>query len=161
MLYVTPSQPHRGEPDAHPNEPVTPSQPQDEPDAQPDEAKASTGPACPVCGSTFGRAQERNRHVEGYFPHSIYCPSHGCLWTGRRQCDFREHWRKNHPKTSRIAKKTNEIYEPKEFVKSIVDGIPLVEVKQSVCSMVQERLERLGKVYVMAKMWSRMRKVDN
>jgi hypothetical protein len=57
--------------------------------------------------------------------------------------------------------KTNEIYDPKKFVKSIVDGTPLAEVIQSACSMVQERLEKLGKVGVGVNVWGRKRKVEN
>jgi hypothetical protein len=57
--------------------------------------------------------------------------------------------------------KTNEIYDPKKFVKSIVDGTPLDEVVQSACSMVHERLEKLGKVDVGVNVWGRKRRVDN
>lgn len=56
---------------------------------------------------------------------------------------------------------TNEIYDPKKFVKSILDGTPLVDVKQSACSMVQERLEILGKVNVGVKVLGRKWKVEN
>jgi hypothetical protein len=60
---------------------------------------------------------------------------------------------------------TNEIYDPKKFVKSIVDGTPLVDVKKSAFSMVQERLEILGKVDVGrdvgVKVLGRKWKVDN
>ncbi len=56
--------------------------------------------------------------------------------------------------------KTNEIYEPKKLVKSIVDGTPLVEVVQSARLMVQERLEKLGKNDVGANVWGRKRKRD-
>jgi hypothetical protein len=105
--------------------------------------------------------QERNRHVESYLPHSIICPLQGCTWTGRRQWDFREHWKKNHSNSSRVLTETNEIYDPKRFVKSIVDGNPRVEVVQSVCAMVQERLEKLGKADVGVNVWGRKRKVDS
>jgi hypothetical protein len=57
--------------------------------------------------------------------------------------------------------KTNEIYDPKKFVKSIVDGTPLAKVVQSASSMVQERLEKLGKVGVGVNVWGRKRKVEN
>ena len=57
--------------------------------------------------------------------------------------------------------KTNEIYDPKKLVKLIVNGTPLVEVVQSACSMVEERLEKLGKVDVGVNVWGRKRKVDN
>ena len=130
-------------------------------DAQLGEATSSILHECPVCQDTFRRAQERNRHVESYLPHSIYCPLLGCTWTGRRQWDFKEHWKKNHPNSSRLSVKTNEIYDPKKFVKSIVDGTPLDEVVQSACSTVQERLWKLGKVGVEINVWGRKRKVDN
>jgi len=57
--------------------------------------------------------------------------------------------------------KANGIYDPKKFVKSIVDGTPLVEVVQSACSTVQERLWKLGKAGVGVNVWGRKRKVDN
>lgn len=87
--------------------------------------------------------------MESYLPKSIYCPSHGCPWTGRRQWDFREHWKKKHPEAGQApGEDVNKIYDPKDFVKLIVDGTPRAEVAQSACSMVQERLEKLGKVDV-------------
>lgn len=57
--------------------------------------------------------------------------------------------------------RTNWIYDPKKFVKSIVNGTPLVEVVQSACPMVQERLEKLGKVDVGVNVWGRKKRVDN
>ncbi|KAF8494585.1 hypothetical protein F5888DRAFT_629339 [Russula emetica] len=138
-----------------------PTRPQDQPDARPNEPTLSNPKQCPICRVIFGRKRERDRHVESYIPHSIYCPAQGCPWTGRRQWDFKEHWKKNHSNSGQVPIKTNEIYNPKKFVKSIVDGAPLVEVVESACSMVQERLEKLGKVDVGVNAWGRKRNVDN
>lgn len=55
----------------------------------------------------------------------------------------------------------NDIYDPRKFVKSIVDGTPLAEVVQSACSMVRETLKNLGKVDVGINVWGRKRRVDN
>jgi hypothetical protein len=135
--------------------PVTPnnqSQSQDERDevyAQLNEVSrpSSVPPECNICGSKFFRVQERNRHLESYLPHSIYCPSpQGCTWTGRRQWDFKEHWRRKHQDAGQApGEDANEIYDPKDFVKSIVDGKPVEEVARSAFAKVQESLGRLGK----------------
>jgi hypothetical protein len=116
---------------------------------------------CPICGRQFRRAQERDRHLVSYLPHSIYCPSQGCAWKGRRQCDFKAHWKKNHPETDQVpGKKTNEIYDPKKFVKRIVDGSSPDEVARIAFLKVQERFMELGKVDVGANVWGRKRKLD-
>jgi hypothetical protein len=129
---------------------VTPfqeAQEEREVDDQLNEALPSTPPVeCNVCRKTFIRIQERNRHVESYLPHSILCPFQGCTWTGRRQWDFKEHWRRKHPEAGPApGEEANEIYEPKDFVKSIVDGTPVEEVARSAFAKVQESLRRLGK----------------
>ncbi|KAI0268004.1 hypothetical protein BGY98DRAFT_938327 [Russula aff. rugulosa BPL654] len=133
----------------------------DQVDVQPDEATASITYGCPICNRTFTRQQERNRHVESYLPHSIVCSFQGCSRTGRRQWDLKEHWKKTHANSGRVPKKTTEIYDPKKFVESIVDGTPLVEVKRSALLTVQERLESLGKAGERVNVWGRKRKVVN
>src|SRR6266852_1240916 len=132
--------------------PITPmiqAQDQDqdelEVDAQLNENTRSKS-ACIICGSEFFRMQERNRHVESHLPHSILCPFRGCKWTGRRQWDFQEHWRKKHPGPGQAPREdTNEIYNTKDFVKSILAGEPVEEVAQRAFAKVQEGLRRLGK----------------
>jgi len=127
-------------------------------DAQPDEATPSIEFGCPVCRSKFPRKQERNRHVESYLPHSILCPSQGCTWTGRRRWDFLEHWRRKHPEAGQAPdENANEIYDPKDFVTSIVNGTPVDEVARSAFAKVQEGLGRLGKPDVGAKVLGRSR----
>jgi hypothetical protein len=106
--------------------------------------------------------QERNRHLESYLPHSIHCPS--CHWTGRRQSHFEEHWVKGHSKTrtdKAPGKELNEIYDPKEFVKLIVDGTsPVENVAWSAFFKAQERLVELGKEDVGEKLWGRKKKTN-
>ena len=104
--------------------------------------------------------QERNRHLESYLPHSIHCPSWDCIWTGRRQSHFKEHWEKDHSKTDKApGKKFNILYDPKGFVKSIVDGkSPVKEVAWSAFLMVRERLVELGKEGAVEKVWGRNKK---
>jgi hypothetical protein len=115
---------------------------------------------CNVCKKTFLRIQERNRHVESYLPHSILCPFQGCTWTGRRQWDFKEHWRRKHPGAGQApGEEANEIYEPKDFVKLIVHGTPVEEVARSAFAEVQESLRRLGKPDVGANVLGRNREL--
>ncbi|KAH9991831.1 hypothetical protein BJV77DRAFT_486002 [Russula vinacea] len=71
-------------------------------DVQPNEPTPSIPSECPICGRKFSRAQERDRHLESYLPHSIHCPFQGCPWTGRRRWDLKTHWEKKHPKTNQI-----------------------------------------------------------
>jgi uncharacterized C2H2 Zn-finger protein len=135
--------------------PVTPFQSEDqdklEIDAQ-TKPSGSTLPKCPLCGLTFTRVQERNRHIEKYLPHSILCPFHACTWTGRRQWDFKEHWkRKKHSETSQAPEEeveASDIYDPKDSVKSVVDGTPVDEVAWSAFIKAQEGLKILGKLDV-------------
>jgi hypothetical protein len=131
--------------------PVTPTRSQDsddQVDAQPDKATASMSYKCPLCESKFSRPQERNRHVESYLPHSILCPfpDSNCTWTGRRQFDFQGHWRKKHREAGPApGEHANEIYDTRDFVKSICDGTPVEEVARYAFEKVQEGLGRLGK----------------
>jgi len=140
--------------------PATPYQSQEqdelEVDAQLNEIRPSTLLKCIICGHTFSRVQERNRHLESYLPHSILCPSQSCIWTGRRQWDFKEHWRRKHSGPDQgTGEDATELYDPKEFVKSIVDGTPVDEVARSAFAEVQESLERLGKPGVEANVLGR------
>jgi hypothetical protein len=142
--------------------PVTPNQSQEQDElevyAQLNEAKPHIPPECNICGTKFYRVQERNRHLESYLPHSILCPFHGCTWTGRRQWDFKEHWRRKHPEGGQAPEDdSNEIYDPKDFVKRIVDGEPVHEVARSAFAEVQESLRRLGKPNVGANVLGRNR----
>jgi hypothetical protein len=143
--------------------PIQEAQDQDELEvsAQLNETTPSIPPECNVCGNKFVRIQERNRHVESYLPHSILCPFQGCTWTGRRQWDFKEHWRRKHPAAAAAGQApgddANEIYDPKDFVKSIVDGTPVEEVARSAFAKVQESLRRLGKPDVGANVLGRNR----
>ncbi len=144
-----------------PTRSVTPTPSQDQVGAQPDELPFSTPPECPVCKRIFRRVQERNRHLESYLPHSIHCPSPDCRWTGRRQSQFKEHWQRGHAKADKApGKELNEIYDPNEFVRLIVDGTsPDEDVARSAFLKAQERLVELGKGDVGAKVWGRKKKL--
>jgi hypothetical protein len=136
----------------------TPTQTQDSDqiDSQPNENTPSTSPGCPVCKVTFCRPQERNRHVESYLPHSILCPFQGCVWTGRRQTDFKDHWKKSHPGIDQVSgKDKNKLYDPRVFVKMIVDGMPVEEVTRSALSKAQEGLRDQGKAHMGANVMGR------
>ena len=136
----------------------TPSQGQVD---QPNELPSSILRECPVCKKIFYRVSERNRHLESYLPHSIHCPSQGCNWTGRRQPQFKEHWEKAHSKTDKApGKELNIIYDPKEFVKLIVDGkSPVEAVALSAFLMVRERLVKLGKRAAVENVWGRSKEM--
>jgi hypothetical protein len=141
---------------------VTPTQSQDSDDqidAQPDEATAVMLHRCPVCEVTFDRGQERNRHVESYLPHWIRCPFPSCTWTGRRQWDFKkQHWIRKHSEAGQApAEGASEIYDPKDFVKLIVDGTPVDEVARYAFTKVRESLGRMGRPDVLANVLGRNR----
>ena len=135
-----------------------PDQDEMEADAQRHETSPSTQLDCRICSAKFGRMQERNRHIESHLPHSILCLFQACTWTGRRQWDFKEHWRRKHTEAGQLPKEhENEIYDPKDFVTSIVDGAPVDKVARSAFAKVQEGLRRLGKPEVGAKVLGRSR----
>ena len=139
----------------------TQSQDSDQVNSQPNENTPSILSGCPVCKVTFYRAQERNRHVESYLPHSILCPFRGCVWTGRRQTDFKGHWKKGHPGIDQVPRKdANELYNPRVFVKMIVDGTPVKEVQRSAFSKAQESLKDLGKAHMGANVLGRNGKLQ-
>ena len=122
------------------------------------EISAGISYPCPLCGHQFRRRQERDRHFESYLPHSIYCPFEDCTWTGRRQWDFKEHWKRKHKGAGQApGEDKNVIYDPKDFVKSIVSGRPVKEVAQSAFAEAQEYLEKQGKLVVGANVLGRKR----
>lgn len=117
---------------------------------------------CPVCGRKFQRAQERDRHLKSYLPHSIYCPSQGCPWTGRRRWDLKTHWERKHSETGQVlGREKNRIYDPKEFVKLIANGTSHVQVAESAFSKAKERLKILGKVDVGVNVLGRKLEIDS
>ncbi len=98
----------------------------------------------------------RKSDVESYLPHSILCPFRDCVWTGRRQTDFKGHWEKGHPEIKQVPRKgANELYDPRVFVKMIVDGMPVEEVARSAFSKAQESLRDLGKAHMGANVLGR------
>jgi hypothetical protein len=102
---------------------------------------------CPICGKSFKRVQERDRHLKSYLPHSIYCPFEDCPWTGRRRFDLKTHWENKHSETGQVLGNMKyQIYDPKAFVKSILDGTSHIEASRSAYKRVQERLMELGKI---------------
>lgn len=111
---------------------------------------------CPICERHFRRWQERDRHLESYLPHSIYCPD--CNWTGRRQWDFKEHWKRKHKDAGRVpGEDENEIYNTNDYVKSILEGTPVDDVARSAFAEAQERLGKLKKTEMGANVLGRNR----
>ena len=146
-----------------PSRSVAPTLSQNQVGAQPEELPSSESipPECPVCKKTFRRVQERNRHLESHLPHSIHCPSRDCYWTGRRQSHFKGYWDKGHSKTDNVpGREFNEIYDPKEFVKLIVDGtLPVQDVARSAFLKARERLVELGREDMETNVWGRNKKL--
>ncbi len=63
-----------------------------------------------------------------------------------------------HSHTSRFpGKKKSQLYNPDEFVKLIVDGVPVDEVARSAFKKVREKLVELGKEDVAANVLGRDR----
>jgi hypothetical protein len=49
------------------------------------------------------------------------------------------HWRRKHPEAGQApGEDANEIYNPKDFVRSIIDGTPVDEVARSTFAKVSE-----------------------
>jgi hypothetical protein len=101
------------------------------------------------------RTQERNRHLESLLPHFIYCLSQPevCNWKGRRQSEFKEHWIEIHSAIGQApGKEENEIYDPKEIVKLIIDGtgedgtVDVEVVRSAISKAVSEAQERLAEL---------------
>ena len=102
---------------------------------------------CHICGKGFSGTRERNRHLKSYLPHSIYCPFKDCPWTGRRRFDLKIHWENKHWETGQVLGNIKyQIYDPKAFVKKMLDGSSHIEVAGSAYQKVQERLIELGKI---------------
>ena len=75
---------------------------------------------------------------------------------------MKTHWEKKHLNTGQIlGREKNKIYDPREFVKSIVDGISHVEVARSALVKVRERLIELGKVDVGTNVLGRKLDIEN
>jgi len=69
-----------------------------------------------------------------------------------------QHWKKKHPEAGQApGEGANEIYDPKEFVKLIVDGTPVGEVARYAFAKVRESLGRLGRPDVLANVLGRNR----
>ena len=121
---------------------VTPALSQEQVDAQPKEHTSF----CPVCPKGYGRVQDRDRHLESYLPHSTYCPLRDCPWTGRRRSDLITHWKKKHSEKGQVlGKKIYKIYDPKPFVKLIINGSSVDEVAGYAMQKATKRLQELGK----------------
>ncbi len=104
--------------------------------------------------------QDRNRHVESYLPHSICCPFPSCFWTGRRREEFKGHWKKKHPEIGQVpVENANELYDPRTFVKMILEGTPVDEAARSAFTKVQDSLKRLGKADTRVNVFGRNRRM--
>jgi hypothetical protein len=72
------------------------------------------------------------------------------------------HWGKKHSKIDQIlGKEKYELYDPKAFVRSILDGTSHVEVAWSAYKKVQEKLMELGKIGVGANVLGRKLDIES
>jgi hypothetical protein len=78
---------------------------------------------CPLCPGTFGRLQDRDRHVPSHLPYWIGCSFDGCSWRGYRLDTFRKHWYSEHKSTNQAPDEDGStLYDPKPFIRKIVQN---------------------------------------
>jgi hypothetical protein len=69
-----------------------------------------------------------------------------------------QHWKKKHPDAGQApGEGAKDIYDPRDFVKLIVDGKPVDEVARYAFAKVRENLGRLGRLDVLPNVLGRNR----
>ena len=116
---------------------------------------------CPAsgCVSSFGRRQDRNRHILIHLPYWIHCPYPGCSWRGDRPNLFRIHWDRdsNHPSSSRdLDERQFRTYDPWPLVGKIEKGsLSIRDAKAYAISMVRKKASDVGKPELCENPWGR------
>jgi len=116
---------------------------------------------CPAsgCPSSFGRRQDRNRHLLIHLPYWIHCPHPGCSWRGDRLNIFRSHWDgdSNHPSLSRdLDERQFRTYDPRPLVEKIEKGyLSIRDAKTYAISMVRKKASDVGKPELCENPWGR------
>ncbi|KAI0293205.1 hypothetical protein BC826DRAFT_1015850 [Russula brevipes] len=116
---------------------------------------------CPECNRVqFHRRQERERHIQSHFAHSLFCPFLRCPWRGNRQDVFKAHWKRNHEKYGQApVRPQNVIYYPGPLVKLVDWNALTVESALEISlSIVRIRAKELNKIGVWEGGWGRRAK---
>ena len=133
------------------------------PTSSPNQHGAPTdGPIrCPVCGKTFSRTQERDRHVRKYLPYWFFCPFAGCSWRGDRYKNLKAHWNRTHTKSCVSPQLEDcKIYHPGPLVRSVVSGQSSIEEVTAIALFaVESRATELDKIRVWTDWWGRRQRV--
>jgi len=99
-------------------------------------APAPTHPfVCPRCDRAFRRWQDRDRHIRTHLPYSYYCPFPRCAWRNDRPENLATHWNNIHSHYG-PAPPPQQIYDSKELITAILDGVLTVEEAAEIALLV-------------------------
>jgi hypothetical protein len=120
-------------------------------------------PRCPVCERSFGRLQERNRHVQTHMPLWLYCPSFGCSWRNDRPYALATHWTENHANFGEAPRPEDcKIYNPDPLVQSVISGELLIEEATEIAlQAVRIRAQERNKDGIWEDEWGRGQRVGH
>jgi hypothetical protein len=126
-------------------------------------ASADALTQCPLCGRTFPRKQERDRHVGTYLPYCLFCPSDRCCWRGDRAYDLKTHWLTTHADLGKCPQPDDcRIYNPDPLVQSLISGNSTIgQVREIALQAVRIRAPELDKVGVWDDEWGRRQRIPN
>jgi hypothetical protein len=121
------------------------------------EAPTNASPQCPVCEQSFGRTQERDRHVRTHLPYSLFCSFPGCSWRGYRPYSLRPHWVERHANFGEAPRPEDcNLYNPDLLVQPIISGESLIdEVIAIALQTIRIRTQELGRVDILEDEWGR------
>jgi hypothetical protein len=124
-------------------------------------APTDAPPWCPVCEQSFGRHQERDRHVRTHLPFWLFCPVLGCAWRSDRSYTLVTHWTENHPNFGEAPRPEDcKIYNPDPLVQSVVSGELLIEEATAIALQgVRIRAQEQDKVGIWEGEWGRRLRV--
>jgi hypothetical protein len=107
----------------------------------------STDKYCPICPASFGRLQDRKRHISSHLPHWLQCQAPGCSWRGGRWEHLRKHRLKDHPSSSQESdRRESIIYDPRPLVEGITDNTTFENAKTIAIFLVEEKAKELEKL---------------
>ena len=112
---------------------------------------------CPVCGQSFGRPAERNRHVRTHLPLWLYCPFLGCSWRGDRSYTLSTHWTEKHANFGEAPRPEDcKIYNPASLVQPVISGELVIEEATAIAvQAVRLRALEQDKVGIWEDEWGR------
>jgi hypothetical protein len=116
---------------------------------------------CPLCPNlnSFGRQQDRDRHLLSHLPYWISCSCNGCSWRGYRLDAFKRHWYSEHKSISLVPDEDgSRLYNPKPLLKEIVQNPGSIRDAQTrAVSWVEEKAMELCKQELFADPWGHKR----